>query len=172
MKHCRFQWIFLVLLLCSCDNDNKTARTPTSRATDTAESGATVHPDVHLSKTLHALLNPDSVQVLYYTEPDGDTLRYTRFFRYAATADIAFIAALNKSLHQPVSIEDSVRKCRSLGKMYLFKNGEPQKTLYFSSRGDSCSYLYLIDQGRFVYTGLDEALTRSLAQLKQISKTP
>ena len=114
----------------------------------------------------------DSLQILYYDNPDGDSLRYTRYFKLVSTGNQSFIDALKKELEQPFQEEAEVRKCISEGKMYLYKNQEPFKTVYFSTRCDSCCYLYYIENGGFKYYNLSGSFSDSINKWKQYATTP
>ena len=107
----------------------------------------------------------DSVQAIFYDDPDGDPERYTRFFKYIATTDTGFIRPLLRSIAQPFRESQTVGDCRSEGKAYLFKKGNdnPLQTLYFSTRCDSCCYVYFIKNGKFYYMNMTGELA---AQLK------
>jgi hypothetical protein len=120
-----------------------------------------------------ALRQADSLQILYYDDPDGDSLRYTRFYQYVTTKDRQTIDELLASLDQPVEKHQENRKCRSEGKIYLFnKEANPIKTVYFSTRCDTCCYLYYIVEGHFYYTPVSEAFKNRLKVNKAISRKP
>jgi hypothetical protein len=116
--------------------------------------------------------NTDSVQVIYYDNPDGDSLRYARYYKFTNATDSGFLSLVKTSLQQTVTSSYEVRNCRSIGKMYLFSKNEPVKTLYFSNREDGCRYLYFIQNGNFVYMELPANLENALIQKKKESKTP
>jgi hypothetical protein len=118
------------------------------------------------------MLNTDSVQVIYYDNPDGDSLRYTRYYKFTNASDSGFLSLLKTTLQQPVISRNEVMNCRSIGKMYLFSKNDPVKTIYFSNREDSCRYLYFIQNGSFVYMELPANLETALIQKKRESKTP
>ncbi|RYY30705.1 MAG: hypothetical protein EOO04_04175 [Chitinophagaceae bacterium] len=144
------------------DSSEDTAPTATI-ARDTITTASTIFP---------ALALADSAQVLYYDNPDGDSLRYARFFTYTSVTDTSFLNALNECLQQPASIEPVVRHCRSVGKMYLLEGDVPLKTIYFSNRADSCTYMYFIHDGSFVYLELPSFFNEKLMKLKTVSKAP
>ena len=105
----------------------------------------------------------DSLQLVYYDNPDGDSLRYSRFFTYVNTTDSVVINSLLHDLEQPFETVNEVKKCRSEGKIYLLGRQESLKTIYFSTRGDSCTYLYFIKDGAFFYFPLSENFKSILA---------
>jgi hypothetical protein len=114
----------------------------------------------------------DSLQVLYYNEPDGDSLRYTRFFRFTDVSDTATIRLLLQNVQQAKERREQVKPCRSEGKIYAYRNQEPVKTVYFSTRCDTCCYLYYIKDGAFYYHTLSSALRSTLTDLKKQSREP
>ncbi len=118
------------------------------------------------------LRDTDSIQVLYYDDPDGDSLRYSRFFRYAVTADTATISQLLSGFEKPFNESLVPRACRSEGKMFLFAKEKELKTVYFSTRCDSCCYLYFIKDGKFLYYDLNESARAAIRELKKQSRKP
>ncbi len=118
------------------------------------------------------LLNTDSVQVLYYDDPDGDSLRYSRYFRYAVTADTGTIKQLMSGFQTPFAGQLQPRDCKSEGKMFLFAGEQEIKTVYFSTRCDTCCYLYFIKDGRFLYFPLDDTTRNIILELKKKSRKP
>lgn len=114
----------------------------------------------------------DSVQVLFYNDPDGDPERYTRFYTHAEVKDSGFTATVLNSLDQSFQEYSRVKECRSEGKMYLFRQGadDPLQTIYFSTRCDSCCYVYLIKNGLFYYMNMTDDLSTQLKTLRSKSK--
>jgi hypothetical protein len=111
----------------------------------------------------------DSIELLYYKDPDGDSLRYTRFFTYLATKDSSVVNKLVRNLEQPFDKLSQVRRCRSEGKIYAH-HGKAVRTVYFSTRCDSCCYLYYIRNGEFFYFKLMDELREELKQKKSVSE--
>lgn len=110
----------------------------------------------------------DSVQILFYKDPDGDPKRYTRFFTHLSTTDSILTRTLLNSLDQSFQEYSQVKDCRSEGKMYLFKQGaeDPLQTIYFSTRCDSCCYVYYINNGLFYYMNMKDDLSQQLQILR------
>lgn len=124
-------------------------------------------------KTAILSVVPDSVQILYYDDPDGDSLRYARFYSYTATADTATLGTLMRGLDQPYYESAQRRPCRSEGKIYLFSEAEPLKTVYFSAQNDQgCRYLYVIRDGHFLYFDMTPGLVAVLEQQRRHSVKP
>jgi hypothetical protein len=67
---------------------------------------------------------------------------------------------------------DNVINCRSEGKAYLLNKGEVLKTVFYSSRCDSCCYLYFIKNGKFLYMPLPASLKLKLNEIKKVSRKP
>jgi hypothetical protein len=113
------------------------------------------------------LTKTDSLQIIYYDDPDGDSLRYTRYFKYIDVKDTAVINTLLANLLFPFEKRDSIKDCRSEGKLYLYdKKQEAIKTVYFSTRCDTCCYLYFIKEGAFYYSKLSDPFKRTLQENK------
>ena len=112
----------------------------------------------------------DSMQVLYFDDPYGDSLRYTRFFRFVNTGDSILLNEIKSHLQHPYEVKASTDTCRSEGKIYLLAKGEPVKTIYFSTRCPGCCYTYFIKDGNFYYFDLNESLRERLSGLKKSAK--
>lgn len=149
--------IFLLIvcslgLFWSCSGNTNTSKNKEQEKEINADSsgnlnntGIEIEPVISLA---------DSVQVIFYDDPMGDSLRYSRYFTYVSTSDSAFLTLLKSELSQVSQLSMFVRKCRSEGKIYLFKNGEPIKTVFFSTQINNCRYLYFIKNGLFYYFDL------------------
>lgn len=116
----------------------------------------------------------DSVQALFYKDPDGDPRRYTRFFTVASVTDSSLVQPVLRSLEQSFQEYASVKDCRSEGKLYLFKKGmeNPLQTIYFSSRCDTCCYVYYIRNGRFYYMPFTPELGSTLKNIRKAAREP
>jgi hypothetical protein len=114
----------------------------------------------------------DSVEVIFYTDPDGDPKRYTRFYTLYPSKDTAILAAMQQSVDKHFERIERVKDCRSEGKMHFFADGNPTQTVYFSNRGDSCNHLYFIADGWFFYMPMDSSTSDRLRQLKIESFPP
>ena len=143
----------LSLIFFSCDENKRQNATPledvSSKVAPVVQTGIDTEPK---------LLSADSIQIIYYDDPDGDTLRYSRFFSYVNTSETAILEALLKTFRTPAAGVHQAKKCRSEGKMYLLHGEAPVKTVYFSTKAEECSYLYFIKDGLFYYFPLPEAI--------------
>lgn len=157
-------------LLLSCNNNAKKQQTG-SQSTKETTINTTVPNGLDVEPKLR---KADSLQILYYDNPDGDSLRYTRFYQYTITKDPATIKDLLENLSKPVEQRSEIKKCRSEGKIYVFgkQTEEPLKTIYFSTRCDTCCYLYYIKEGVFYYSPLSINLKNKLKENKALSRTP
>lgn len=155
----------IVILACNSGSrsSNDTNKDSLSSHTDSMRTGTDVEP---------ILKQADSLQILYYDDPDGDSLRYSRFFTYTPTRDSNTIRYLLLCLEQPFVKLNAVKDCRSEGKIYMFDREGPLKTIYFSTRCDSCCYLYFIKSGAFLYFPLSDNMKRSLKENKAKSQKP
>lgn len=114
----------------------------------------------------------DSVQVLFYDNPDGDPRRYTRYYKWINSNDTGVVRAMKQSIDKSFERIEQVKDCRSEGKVYFFAGGNPIQTVYFSNRGDSCSHLYFIADGWFYYMKMDSSSAIMLKDLKAKSFKP
>lgn len=146
-------------LLLACNNNGNDKRIDNAEPTAAATNQVTKR----VFDLVPALANTDSLQVLFYDDPDGDSLRYSRFFTYTETKDIAHMQSLLQELNQDYVQEAQARPCRSEGKLYLLKGEDMVKTIYFSARQDSCRYFYFIKDGTFIYLPLTDAAAGWLA---------
>lgn len=118
------------------------------------------------------LRSVDSLELLYYKDPDGDSLRYTRFYTYLATKDSSMINGLINNLEDSSEIRKEIKPCRSEGKIFAHKGDQPVKTIYFSTRCDTCCYVYYIKDGEFLYFKLSEGLKEEIIRKKPLSIEP
>ncbi|HMP92782.1 MAG TPA: hypothetical protein PKD90_07920 [Phnomibacter sp.] len=156
------------LFFAACQNTEKGApKSGPDTAAITISSGLAVAPN---------LSQADSMQLIYYMNPYGkDSLRYTRFFTFVATADTLLASQIKQALEAPVASSLEKKKCRDEGKIFLFrKDGQELKTLYFAKepRAGDCRALYFIHNGTFYYVPITEALTNTLAAYQKIAKEP
>lgn len=162
-----FLFVSTTLLLACADNS-------TNQANGVADTtGAeTVPVTKRVFELDPTLARTDSLQILFYDNPDGDSLRYSRFFTLAETTDTAQVRPLLRELDQVYVQEPGVRPCRSEGKLYLLKGEDVVKTVYFSARRDSCRYFYFIRNGAFIYLPLTDKAAGWLQQCRQRAKKP
>lgn len=158
---------FPILFIIGCGSDSES---PSTKAivSDTSSISTLKYKTALQVEPL--LANTDSVQMLFYSNPDGDSLRYTRFFSHISSKDAEFIRLLVQQAAEVAEERNEVRDCRSEGKIYLFSKGEPVKTIYFSTLADKCSFLYLIKNGYFYYLPLSEPLKSALLKNKESAK--
>lgn len=115
---------------------------------------------------LAQLQKADSAQVVVYDDPDGDPRRYTRFYKWYNTSDSSEVSNLLQLANHHFERVEQVKDCRSQGKVFFFKKGQPLQTLYFSSRGDSCSHTYFIADGWFFYMPADSNANSFISSLQ------
>lgn len=170
------RWIFIVYLtatvfLAACGNGSNNQQPGNKISGDSLSAVTAVKTGVSIEPSLQQI---DSLQILYYDNPDGDSLRYSRFYQYTITNDSTTVNALLGNLTVPVEQRSEVKKCRSEGKIYAFgkQKEEPLKTIYFSTRCDTCCYLYYIKEGVFYYSPLSTSLKNKLKENKAQSRTP
>lgn len=164
-----FLYIGFAVFLISCNEQKNNSDKKSTDAIETNKS----KPLTGLEK--EPMLNKtDSLQILYYDDPDGDSLRYTRFYHYISTSDTTVINSILFTLNSTFDESDKVKNsCRSEGKIILFSKEEPFKTLYFSTRSkDDCNYIYFIKDGMFCYFNLTEKLAAILKEQEKKSVRP
>jgi hypothetical protein len=153
----------IFLFSCANNNTNINKEEPPGSDTLVFRKGIDIIPDVKFT---------DSVQVLFYKNPDGDPERYTRFYTHVTLTDSGFTKSLLDGLDQSFREYAQVKNCRSEGKMYLFKQGggDPLQTIYFSTRCDTCCYVYYINNGLFYYMNMNDDLSQQLKLLRSKAK--
>lgn len=162
MKHW-IAFIALSMVVTSCGNTENKTTTATSQPEIVLETGLTIEP---------LLKRADSVQLLYFKNPFGDSLRYTRFYTYHVTNDASLINNLLHQMDKSFQVQPTARTCRSNGKLFFFGAGNELKTVYFATQGKDCSYLYYIKNGMFYYFTIDEATEKRLIELKAKTVEP
>lgn len=113
-----------------------------------------------MSELIPGYYEADSLQIVFYDDPIGDSLRYNRFFSYRVISDKQTIKTFLENMDVHCHVQDSMRPCRSEGKIILLKGEEVLKTVYFSNQSPDCSYVYLIRDGRFYYGEMAEGLEK------------
>lgn len=115
---------------------------------------------------------PDSVEILYFKDPYGDPKRYTRYFTFNTVKEKQFTAQVSGFLDSNYIKQDTVKNCRSEGKMILHYPREVYKILYFATKCDTCCYVYRIDNGVFLYYNLPDSLRGYLLKNKAYARDP
>jgi hypothetical protein len=151
--------VLLMILFFACNNETQVPE-PESPAYAT-RTGWDIEPSFE---------NIDSLQILYFDNPYGDSLKYTRFFSFYNTSDTVLVNALKQQTHLVYQQRSNVDTCRSQGKIFLFKDEQPVKTLYFSGNCPACCVVYFIKDGNFYYMGFDENLRRLIAKSKELAR--
>ncbi len=153
----KFITCFLLIAFCRCTQSN-----PPKSPSDLGEN------------TNNLTLNnpPDSVEILYFKDPYGDPKRYTRYFTFNTVKDKQFTAQVSGFLAANYKKQDAVKSCRSEGKMILHYPREVYKILYFSTKCDTCCYVYRIDNGVFFYYNLPDSLRSYLLKNKVSALDP
>lgn len=154
----KIQLIIVLLFFCSCNDFNKNNLTNDS-------TGRTINAisDFDHEPRFEKI---DSLQVLFFDDPYGDSLRYNRFFSFVNSNDSSLIFEVKYHLQQPFEIKTSIDTCRSEGKIYLLAGAEPVKTIYFSSRCPA----YFIKDGNFYYFDLNESFRRKISLFRKMAK--
>lgn len=129
-----------------------------------------IKEDTGLIKGLAGL---DSAEVIFYKDPYGDSLRYTRFFTFTTLKDSATLKTISAALADTsYTIKAGQPACRSEGKIILHLSADVFKTVYFSTKCDSCCYLYVINEGQFANFPLPGGVRTVLENAKPLAKEP
>lgn len=153
--------LFITFLLSGCGN-NEPKRPPKNESI------------IETAFDLDARLkSADSLVVVFYKDPYGeDSLRYTRYYTQLPVIDYAGLNVLQQQLNQKFTKQEKRNTCRGEGKIWCYTKSKIFQTLYFSTRCDSCCYVYLIKDGFFYYTRILQPVITWLAGLKPLSKEP
>lgn len=119
-----------------------------------------------------AMAETDSVAILFYKDPfGGEADRYTRYYTQFNSTSDSVIQLLKANLADTYR-EDTLRQCRSEGKIFCFVKGKPVQTIYFTHQSEACYHLYFIHTGRYYYLPFDKSLETRLRQLQQAAWEP
>lgn len=155
--------LLLLLALFSCGNQDTNSPTPVT--------GDTAFRIKTLRDIEPRLFEADSIQVVFYDDPHGDSLRAYRFFSFVETAERSLIDSLVDAMDTVFVQESKTRSCRSHGKFILLKGAEIIKTVYFGLDTEPCSYFYLIRDGQFFYVPLNERGRSTLERLRTAARS-
>jgi len=165
-----FYFLIVIYFFTACNGKRSAEQDEEKEKKDSASIAASLKgtdAEPNIKKT-------DSLQILYYDDPDDDSLRYTRFYHYISVNDTAIIRSVIKNIDTTYTISETVnRQCRSEGKIILYSREDPVKTLYFSTRcPGNCCYVYFIKNGIFYYFPLMNELSDILIDQKVKSIKP
>ncbi len=119
------------------------------------------------------LNNIDSVVYVFYKDPHGaDSLRYTRFYTQYGDVDSNNFHFLKQQLIGSVEKLEKIKTCRSEGKIWCFSKQNIIQTIYFSSFNKDCNFLYIIKDGMFYYTNLDNSYNDKILSIKAKARVP
>lgn len=156
----------LSVLLLACEQGRQKNALPLAgtRAPATEEGSSILQLD-------QRLLTADSLVFVFYKDPLGtDSLRYTRFYTQYSTGDIRKINFVLKNLEGHTKGQEKVQPCRSEGKIWCYTRGKVFQTIYFADYSSSCSFVYIIKDGRFYYGEISSALSKGLSTFKREAK--
>jgi len=140
---------------------------PTNAGTTAKDSTVLITTGITLEP---GLATADSISILFYKHPfTDDKEQYTRFYTSFQTTTDTVLALLKENMTLPFT-EDSLRDCRSEGKMFVFSKGKVAQTIYFTTQSAQCTHLYFINTGRYYYFPFQAALQQRLAVLKALAK--
>lgn len=158
--------VFSSFLLHGCGNPQSGDK---SSAATNADSVRLITTGIDLAP---ALAETDSVAILFYKDPfGGEPDRYTRYYTQFNTATDSVIQQLKTNLAETYR-KDTLRQCRSEGKIFCFVKGKPVQTIYFTHQSEACYHLYFIHTGRYYYLPFEKSLEARLRQLKQEAWEP
>ncbi len=109
----------------------------------------------------------DSLAALIYKDPfGGEAERYTRYYRLKALTDSSNLAIVNNQLQEPFVKSDTLRECRSEGKIHVFAGGKIKQTIYFATAPQACRHVYIIHEGFYYYMPMQPAFDSAFRQWK------
>ena len=154
----------MLFLACDQDRHKDGGRLSGTRALAAQEGSSILQMD-------HRLLTADSLVFVFYKDPLGtDSLRYTRFYTLYSTSDIRKINFVLENLEGNTESLEKVKPCRSEGKIWCYTKGKVFQTIYFSYYNTTCSFVYIIKDGRFYYAEISSALSKRLNAFKREAK--
>jgi len=135
-----------------------------NESTDKVETGK----PVLLADIEPRLATFDSAAILVYDDPfGGDPKRYTRYYKLKEAKDSINISLLHQQLEAGFTKSDTLRNCRSEGKIHLFDHGQVKQTLYFATRPQECHHVYIIHNGAYYYMPMLPVLDSAFVQWKK-----
>ncbi len=155
----------------SCNSHDTAATKSDTHVTDTQAPAAKVPvTTVEIDTRLQLI---DSLIFVFYKDPySKDSLRYSRFYTQYSSTDSSLVQALIDNTMLPFVKLEKVKPCRNEGKLWCYGGGKILQTIYFSTLAPACSHIYLIKDGFFYYSPLQESLLQVLKKLKPLSKAP
>jgi hypothetical protein len=156
----RFLFILLIAFVCACQNQTG------SNQIDTLPQLAS-----EVDMRWHGI---DSMVIVFYDDPYGsDSLRYTRFYTQWSTQREDYIQSLQTQLSEKYERKFKRDSCRGEGKIWCFRMGKIQQTLYFNVGGQlPCPYVYWIKDGQFYYYKPLPHFSELLQLAKPLAKKP
>lgn len=98
---------------------------------------------------------PDSTELYFYKNPE-DLKKYKQSFQ----ADSSFRTNLTQEINgKPLT---QTFDCVFDSKIYLFKNGEPYKTVYAAYKKADCQYLCYVKDGHKIFFPINENIIKVL----------
>ncbi|QGW27180.1 hypothetical protein [Phnomibacter ginsenosidimutans] len=160
-----FDYTLLLMVACllvACQSNQRTNTATTAKdSTVLITTGLGLEPD---------LAAADSISILFYKHPfTDDKEQYTRFYTSYQTTTDTVLTLLKENMAQPFT-EDSLRDCRSEGKMFVYSKGKVAQTIYFTTQSAACTHLYFINTGRYYYFPFQAVLQQRLIALKTLAK--
>ncbi len=155
---------FCFTVLVACTTNGKKVK-PENAKNITQDS---IESIINIENKLQKL---DSLVFVFYKDPLGkDSLRYTRFYTQFKTADTTNISFLEKQLEKKAALFSTIKKCRSIGKIWCFYKEDVIQTIYFSYSSDDCRHMYIIKNGLFYYVDIDDIFIEKMNNLKLLAK--
>lgn len=158
-------WAILVISIVAAACQ-QTAAPPTTTA-----AVPDVQPITQAAQLVPALAATDSALFIFYDNPyEGDAERYTRYYKQVGSRADSALQIVKQALAIPFVMQDSLRSCRSEGKIFCFAAGRPVQTLYFSRQSAACTHLYLIHEGRYYYWQPGPSFFEAMDALKSLAR--
>lgn len=143
-KLCVTILIASVAILASCNNNNG------------KPGSAGKHDTAAIKVETEQVAFPDSTELYFYKDPNDLKTNYKQAFN----ADSAFRSSIMQEINgQPLA---QSLECLFDAKIYLFKNGEPYKTVYAAYKTKDCQYLCYVKDGHKVFFPINPAIIQVL----------
>ena len=144
-KLCVTLFIASIFILASCGDNN-----------NGKPANVEKHDTTAIKVETEQVAFPDSTELYFYKDPNDLKTNYKQAFN----ADSAFRSSIIQQIHGTPLTQSF--ECVFDAKIYLFKNGEPYKTVYAAYKAKDCQYLCYVKDGHKVFFPITPAVIQVL----------